>query len=77
MSSDKRRSVREKATNADAASIDSSAEFALAMRCDGMDAGTNSGVDPDKGVPEAVERLTTSEEGEPIGKLSLGDDKLT
>lgn len=37
----------------------------------------NSGGDPDKGVPEAVERLTREEEGAPIGKLCLADDKST
>jgi hypothetical protein len=38
-------------------------------------ASANSGVDPDKGVPEAVERLTSSEEGAPIGKRCQRDDK--
>lgn len=39
--------------------------------------GANSGADPDKGVPEAVERLTREREGAPIGKLCQADDKQT
>ena len=53
-----------------------------AMRWNGCGAeerrvGANSGVDPDKGVPEAVERLTREREGAPIGKLCQADDKQT